>query len=137
MAPMIGFALPRSAEHTMAFISIAIGAGILSWATYEQWTRGRGTPAQSAPTQALITSGPYALCRNPIELGAVIYYLGFGTLMGSIFHGLVVCVLGLLGGSYYHFTVEEAELEQRFGVAYVEYRKCTPFLIPRLWKQRR
>jgi len=31
--------------------------------------------------------------------------------------------------------IEEKELEGRFGSEYAEYKKRTPFLIPRFWKE--
>jgi len=136
LAPHVGFAAPRTLELGVGGVAGLAGLGFVGWAALEQWRVGRGTPAQCAPTQRLITSGPYARCRNPIEFGAVLYYLGLGLLWGSLFHGLVLGVLGLALGSVYHRTVEERELEQRFGAAYVCYRQATPFLFPRLWRRR-
>jgi protein-S-isoprenylcysteine O-methyltransferase Ste14 len=129
----IHFSLPRHLEYILAIISVVAGLSWLAWAALEQWFVGRGTPAQSAPTQKLITSGPYAACRNPIELGAIFYYFGIGTLFGSVWHGIVSLTLGLCLGSFYHKKIEEDELERRFGATYTEYRMKTPFLIPRLW----
>ena len=133
LAPYRPSVSPRVIEIILATASIAGGLLLIAWAAFAQWTIGHGTPAQTAPTQTLVTTGPYALCRNPIELGAVIYYFGTGTLFGSLFHGMVCCLLGLLVGSAYHSKIEEQELERRFGVAYVAYRQRTPFLIPRFW----
>ncbi|HLP02629.1 MAG TPA: isoprenylcysteine carboxylmethyltransferase family protein [Opitutaceae bacterium] len=118
-------------------VAVPAGLGFVAWAAFEQWRVGRGTPVQCAPTQRLITSGPYARCRNPIEFGAVLYYVGLGTLLGSLFHGLVLGALGLVLGSAFHRTVEERELEQRFGEAYLRYRQATPFLFPRLGRRKR
>jgi protein-S-isoprenylcysteine O-methyltransferase Ste14 len=93
--------------------------------------RGRGTPAPLAPAQKLVASGPCAACRNPVELGALFYYFGVATLFASAWHGIVSFVLVLLGASLYHKFIEEAELERRFGAAYIAYRAKTPFLPPR------
>ncbi len=78
-------------------------------------------------------AGPYALCRNPLQLGVILYYLGLGTYVGSLKIGLTMFFLGLILGSSYHKFVEEKELQLRFGEEYEEYRKKTPFLIPKLW----
>jgi len=131
------FSLPRQFEYMLAIVSMLAGLFWLAWAALEMWVTGRGTPAQSAPTQKLITSGPYAMCRNPIELGALFYYFGVGTLFGSTWHGIVSLVLGFLVGSLYHRLIEEEELEQRFGAAYTEYRARTPFLLPRFRCQKK
>jgi protein-S-isoprenylcysteine O-methyltransferase Ste14 len=71
--------LNRSAELIIAAIAAFKGLYFLIWATITQWKNGSGTPAPNAPTQSLITAGPYKICRNPIQLGATLYYLSFGT----------------------------------------------------------
>lgn len=113
-------------------ISIPLGLTFLIWTTVTQWAIGKGTPAPNAPTQKLIVVGPYKYCRNPIELGAVLYYLGFGTYFALLTTGLISCLLGLTIGSLYHKLIEEKEFELRFGEDYLEYKKRTPFLLPRI-----
>ncbi|NIU82230.1 MAG: hypothetical protein GWN31_01895 [Candidatus Thorarchaeota archaeon] len=56
-------------------------------------------------------------------------YLGFSILIGSL-SAVAVSLLftGLL--SIYIKLVEEQELEERFGAAYLTYKKNVPFLIP-------
>ena len=134
---VVGGAIPRIEELVIAALVAGTGLSLVAWAALAQWTVGRGTPAQTAPTRRLVTTGPYALCRNPIELGAVLYYFGVGTCFGSWIHGLVCLALGLLGGSLFHHRVEELELERRFGAEYIAYRERTPFLIPMFWWRRR
>ncbi len=119
-------------EIIITIVTIPLGLSILFWTVFTQWVVGEGTPAPNAPTQKLILVGPYRYCRNPIELGAIIYYLGFGTYFASLTNGFVCCVLGLIIGSLYHKFIEEKELELRFGNEYIEYKKTTPFLFPRI-----
>jgi protein-S-isoprenylcysteine O-methyltransferase Ste14 len=116
---------------SVIIISIPLGLAILIWATVTQGAIGEGTPAPSAPTQKLIVVGPFKYCRNPIELGAILYYLGLGTYFGSLTTGLICCFLGLTIGSLYHKLIEEKELELRFGDEYIAYKNSTPFLLPR------
>lgn len=123
--------LPRIVEVSIAAVCVFVGLSIVAWTSLTQWRIGYGTPAPIAPTQHLIVSGPYALCRNPIELGAIIYYLGTGTYFGNFAVGLTCMILGLVIGSAYHRLVEEKELRIRFGKEYDDYRKRVPFLIPR------
>jgi protein-S-isoprenylcysteine O-methyltransferase Ste14 len=132
-----GGALPRSAELVVTAMFAATGLSLVAWAALEQWSVGHGTPTQTAPTRHLVTTGPYALCRNPIELGAVLYYFGVGACFGSLIHGVVCLALGLLVGSLFHRRVEEVELERRFGSEYLAYRQRTPFLIPGFRRRRR
>jgi len=115
-------------------ICVPIGLAIVAWAVIAQWRTGRGTPAPTAPTSSLVTSGPYRLCRNPIQLGAMIYYLGLGTWLSSIMVGILAFLIALLLASLYNRFIEERELEARFGEVYKAYREKTPFLIPRLWR---
>jgi protein-S-isoprenylcysteine O-methyltransferase Ste14 len=111
-----------------------VGLFLMAWTLITQAVTGRGTPVPVAPPQKLIVTGPYKLCRNPMILGAILYYLGVGIYFGSLEIGLVMLLLTWKIGSAYVKFIEEKELERRFGEEYEEYRKETPFLIPRLWK---
>ncbi|PIE03066.1 MAG: hypothetical protein CSA81_03945 [Acidobacteria bacterium] len=119
-------------KYPIIIIALLTGLGILGWATLCQLTLGHGTPAPSAPTRKLVISGPYQYTRNPIELGALFYYFGFGWLFGSTLHGMVCLLLGWILGSSYHKFIEERELLLRFGDDYKTYRNNTPFLIPKI-----
>ena len=56
-------------------------------------------------------------------------YLGLSIYLGSVAAiGLVALFAGLL--LLYVKVVEEKELEARFGDAYLQYKRNTPFLIP-------
>jgi protein-S-isoprenylcysteine O-methyltransferase Ste14 len=89
----------------------------------------------AAPPRKLILRGPYGLSRNPIQLGAMFYYLGLGCLCSGIPAGLFAFGAALLFGSLYHKLVEEKELLARFGADYESYRRQTPFLVPRFRKR--
>lgn len=108
-----------------------VGLGLLGWAIKSFWSAGAGTPAHIAAPQRLVTSGPYRYCRNPIQLGAMFLYFGVGALAGSLIAGLGMFGLVLLIGTLYHRLIEEQELLSRFGAEYEEYRRRTPFLVPR------
>ncbi|MDR2495834.1 MAG: isoprenylcysteine carboxylmethyltransferase family protein [Tannerellaceae bacterium] len=128
----IDISLGRMAEIPAGIAFIILGLYILLWATVSQWVAGKGTPAPNAPTQSLVIAGPYRYCRNPIELGAILYYFGLGMIISGITTGLISFLLGLAIGSAYHKCIEEKELEQRFGEAYKAYKRRTPFLFPRI-----
>jgi protein-S-isoprenylcysteine O-methyltransferase Ste14 len=105
------------------------------WSVNTQLTRGRGTPLPVMPTQELLTEGPFRYCRNPMTLGAILAYLGMavaaGTTTGTI---LVLSFAGSL--LVYLKRLEEGELAERFGEAYLAYKRGTPFIIPRLPRRR-
>jgi protein-S-isoprenylcysteine O-methyltransferase Ste14 len=121
----------RSVELVLAWAGICAGVLLLAWSLLTLVLVGRGTPTQVAPPQKLIISGPYRLCRNPIQLGAMTYYFGIGALFGSIPIAVIMFLLALVLGGVYHKFVEEKELRARFGQEYEEYKAKTPFLIPK------
>jgi len=72
------------------------------------------------------------VCRNPTVLGELIYLTGLGLLLTSpAFLALVWLALFPAVVAYLKL-VEEPELEERFGEAYLAYKREAPFLLPRL-----
>jgi protein-S-isoprenylcysteine O-methyltransferase Ste14 len=124
----------RELELILTAISAAIGLLILLWTVLTQFIVGRGGPVPTAPTKELITTGPYAYCRNPLHLGVIFYYFAFGSFLGNLTIGLVCIVLEIILLVAYVKGIEEKELALRFGQEYLEYKKNTPFLIPKIKK---
>jgi protein-S-isoprenylcysteine O-methyltransferase Ste14 len=115
----------------VGIISIALGGLLLAWSVWSQWAIGGGTPNPAVPTRRLMVKGAYKLCRNPLQLGVMIYYLGLGALLEDTVVGALMFLIAFALGAPYHKYVEEKELEARFGAEYEEYRRNTPFMIPR------
>lgn len=117
---------PRMAGPLLTAIGFSLGF----WSVEVQLDRGRGTPLPMMPTQELLTDGPFGSCRNPMTLGAILAYLGIAvaarTTAGM---GLVLSLAAAL--LVYLRRLEERELAERFGDAYLRYRRDTPFIIPR------
>jgi protein-S-isoprenylcysteine O-methyltransferase Ste14 len=109
------------------------GFALVIWSVRIQYTLGKGTPAPKVATQRLVTQGPYAYTRNPMTLGALLMYLGIGVWMGS---GVVIALTLIVISALltYIYINETRELAERFGEEYLEYRKRTPFLVPRCWR---
>jgi protein-S-isoprenylcysteine O-methyltransferase Ste14 len=116
---------------------IFVAAGLLFawWAIYVQFTIGRGTPVPIMATQQLIIQKPYNYCRNPMALGTILAGLGVCIFIGSISAVVLVLALSVLLMAYIK-SLEEKEMELRFGDAYRVYRKQTPFIIPRFRKRK-
>ena len=113
--------------------SLFLMAGIpwVIWAVLWQLLKGRGTPVPVVPTKEFLPSGPYRYCRNPMMLGFFLYLAGWAALFnrtGSWGAAIVLMALLILEIK----CIEEKELEQRFGDVYREYKKKTPFFIPKL-----
>lgn len=120
----------------IGLLATAGGLGLLAWSVWTFWRIGRGTPVPVVAPQILVKEGPYRRIRNPIQAGATLYYLGIGTLADSTWTGLLMFAVAFAAGFAWHRGVEEKELRLRFGDAYEEYRRETPFVIPRLGRRR-
>ena len=83
------------------------------------------------PTQELLTDGPFRYCRNPMTLGTILAYLGMALAARTIAGTVLVLSLAASLLAYLR-RLEERELADRFGDAYLAYRRATPFIVPRL-----
>jgi protein-S-isoprenylcysteine O-methyltransferase Ste14 len=123
-----------AANYILGGVLGVVGLFFAFWSIGDQVTRGRGTPLPMMPTQELLTRGPFRYCRNPMTLGTILAYSGLGIAAGTISGvGLVLCFGAFL--VLYIKGIEEKELAERFGEAYLVYKRETPFLIPRLPKR--
>ena len=106
------------------------GISLALWSINDQFERGRGTPLPLMPTQELLVSGPFRYCRNPMTLGTILFYLGVAIAAGTLCGALIALLIGA-GLITYLKRFEERELEERFGEAYVRYKREVPFMIPK------
>ena len=121
---------PRPAHLIIGIPLVLVGLLLGLWSNHRIFTIGRGTPLPLMPTQELIIEPPYSFTRNPMALGAISMYLGVALLFRSLGAFLVVlmCTAALLA---YIRLLEERGMAARFGAGYVDYRRRTPFLVPR------
>jgi protein-S-isoprenylcysteine O-methyltransferase Ste14 len=124
---------PSLAAVLLSALFFVAGVPWVSWAVFWQLWKGKGTPVPVVPTKEFLPSGPYRYCRNPMMLGFFLYLAGWAALFnraGSWAAAGVLMILLVLEIK----MIEEKELGQRFGDCYREYKKKTPFFIPRLRK---
>ncbi|MCW8133898.1 MAG: hypothetical protein KIS92_26360 [Planctomycetota bacterium] len=127
-----GFGVHAFLHHMPVLAQIAIGLLSLlgAWAAALFYRQGDGTPLPLDPTRALVTSGPYAFVRNPMQISGVgvavvlalayrSWYLGFYAV--DLF--VLLCFLN---------AWEKAELARTFGEPYVRYAGAVRNWIPRL-----
>ena len=119
------------AGRILGSLLTVVGFALGFWSVNTQLTRGRGTPLPVMPTQELLTEGPYRYCRNPMTLGAILAYAGLAMAAGTTAGTTLVLSLAATLLTYLK-RLEERELAERFGEAYVAYRRETAFIIPRL-----
>jgi len=126
---------PDLAAVLLSALFFVAGIPWVSWAVFWQLGTGKGTPVPVVPTKEFLSSGPYRYCLNPMMLGFFLYLAGWTSLFnrtGSWAAAVVLMVLLILEIK----LIEEKELEQRFGEAYREYKKKTPFFIPKFRRQK-
>jgi len=92
------------------------GAGLCAWSVLEAKEMNIASPNR------LLTSGPYALSRNPMYVGWTLIYIGITLAVNSVW------ILGLLPLVilYIHFVEtrkEEQRLAEQFGDDYHNYRR--------------
>ena len=115
--------IPRLRSVTLAWLAIALAAAgifVQAWAIVHLHRVGRGTPSPVAATTNLVTSGPYAFVRNPLNIGELLVFVALVAWFGS---------LGLLGYALaawiaFHIFIirhEEPRHRQQFGEAFVRY----------------
>jgi protein-S-isoprenylcysteine O-methyltransferase Ste14 len=123
------------ANRIIGGLLAVLGFSIGFWSVDTQLTRGRGTPLPVMPTQELLTGGPFRYCRNPMTLGAILAYLGIAVAARTAAGTALVLSLATTLLVYLK-RLEEEELAERFGEAYLAYKRETPFIIPRSPRRR-
>ncbi|TCC12429.1 isoprenylcysteine carboxylmethyltransferase family protein [Kribbella soli] len=90
--------------------------------------RAARTTDLSSPDR-LVTSGPYALSRNPMYVGWALMQLGIGLITGS---GWVLATLPAVGAGLHRDVVrEERRLQESFGDEYERYSERVGRYLPR------
>jgi protein-S-isoprenylcysteine O-methyltransferase Ste14 len=113
-------------------IVVAAGGGVIAlWCVLSFVRVGRGTPAPFDPPRRLVVSGPFAVVRNPMYIGAGLALSG-----ASLFYGSLA-LLGyaaafLLVTHLFVVVYEEPTLRRTFGTEYESYRRR----VRRWWPRR-
>lgn len=82
---------------------------------------GRGTPLPTDCASVLVVTGPYRYVRNPMALAGI----GQGVMVGLMLGSWLVMGYAICGGVIWHILVrpiEEADLLNRFGEPYAQYK---------------
>lgn len=81
----------------------------------------------------LITTGPFAYVRNPLYVGNIMIYLGFGVMSYALFPWLTLAAYLFFATQYSMIvSLEELYLRNRFGAEYERYAKSVPRFLPSL-----
>lgn len=115
------------APHWLWVVSLVmVPAGLLAVTAMIEFTRrGGGTPLPMDPPLTLVKTGPYSFVSNPMQISGTLLLLGTAMAFGSWSLALAAPV-ALVFSMGYATLVEEKELRNRFGSAWVKYRKERP-----------
>ncbi|MGA3284664.1 MAG: isoprenylcysteine carboxylmethyltransferase family protein [Verrucomicrobiota bacterium] len=114
-----------------SLVVAALGLSLALWTGWVQFRHARGTPVPIMATKKLLTGKPYSFCRNPMALGAILFYSGIAIYTLS-FKAMLAVFLFSVSLVAYIKLIEEKEMSLRFGDEYSGYKQSTPFIIPRL-----
>jgi protein-S-isoprenylcysteine O-methyltransferase Ste14 len=95
---------------------VALGILLMLWAVLEM-TRRRTTVIPRQEPAALVTTGPFALSRNPIYLGDALIVAGVALIVAAPY-ALVLVPFFMILITHRFITGEEARLAGAFGAAY-------------------
>ena len=115
----------------LSLLPIIIGA-ILVLGTIYSFIKASGSPVPVNPPKKLITTGLNSQIRNPMLLGWIIMLFGVGILLNSISLIFIFTPLFICLNVLYLKTIEEKEMEKKFGKAYLKYKKSVPMFLPKL-----
>jgi len=120
------------------FISVplVIVAAILAPGTVYTFIKASGSPVPFNPPKKLVTTGLYSRIRNPMLLGWCIMLFAVGILLNSISLIFIFTPLFILLNILYIKTIEEKEMEKKFGKEYLKYKESVPMFIPRLSRRK-
>lgn len=85
-------------------------------------SRARTTILPHKGSAHLVTTGPFAVTRNPIYVGNTLFLLGIGLTVGIAWLVLMAPLAAFLTQKL-AIEPEERHLEARFGKAFRDYRK--------------
>jgi len=122
--------IPTLANISLSVLLLVVGSTLCLWTIYS-FIKARGSPVPLNPPQRLVTTGLYSRVRNPMVAGWIIMMFGVGVLLNSISLILIFTPLFLLLNILYLKTIEEKEMEKKFGQEYLKYKESVPMFIPR------
>ncbi len=130
-AMILGFWLGTIASLDIGFLPEAISslagntllalAIVLAMLSQRQLRQAKTGQLPGTPTISLVTTGPYAISRNPIYLAWAVFQLGLGIWLRN---GWIVAMLApaIFIVNVLAIIPEEQYLEKKFGQSYRDYR---------------
>lgn len=76
-------------------------------------------------TDRLVTEGPYSLCRNPMHMGIVLFYLGLCCAINSLITLVIPCLF-LIFAQIVAVYIDEPRLKRDFPEEYSQWVQKVP-----------
>ena len=130
-AGWLSFVAATNAVLIAAIVFVVLGAWLRVWGA--SYVGASVVNSRSMHGEAMLADGPYRRTRNPLYLGTILHIIGLAILMppsGAIFCVALIWILNVRLA-----FAEEPFLTERFGEAYVEYRRRVPRFLPTLAPQ--
>ena len=121
-----------SMAGTVAVLVLMSGAIGLFAASSRELGRNWSLVARMRSDHELIRTGPYARVRHPIYLGMLLFLLALAVALGHWVQLLAALPVFFIGTAI-RTRLEDGLLEQSFGDSFLDYRRSTPALIPRIF----
>lgn len=123
-------------------LTSAVGLFFAVWSNYELVKKGEGGAGNLGPvkmmkeTKHLVTTGPYAICRNPMHVGVFLYYMGFACALNSLVS--LILPMAIVAFAYFAAIVlDEPRLKKEFPEEFAQYSSQVPRFFPRIWSAKR
>lgn len=124
VAIALSYALPLPVPDTSwtratGVALIVLGQGLSFWAML-RFKRQATSPSNFEQPDQLLQNGPFAVSRNPVNLGDTLSYAGIGVLLSSLWPWLLLpALIAIMNRAV--IRPDEAQLEQQFGDTYRQY----------------
>lgn len=109
----------------------AVGLYFVIAANYELLTKGKGGAIVigciklSHQTRSLVVSGPYAMCRNPMHMGLMLFYFGLCCAINSFITLIIPILMGIFS-LLFAVLIDEPRLKRDFPLEYENWVKAVP-----------
>ena len=114
----------------IGFLIALIGEFIRLWGV--SWAGSETRTTGGVGGTYLIVSGPFAYVRNPLYVGNILLYTGFGVMSLALFPYLQIVAIFFFWLQYYLIVKEEESfLIEKFGEEFKSYLQNVPRFFPR------
>jgi protein-S-isoprenylcysteine O-methyltransferase Ste14 len=118
-------------NQMFGLVICAFGIAFAIWARITLGENWSANPVELKKEHKLIITGPYKLVRHPIYSGVILGLLG--TTIANLQLRILILFLLVTFGMILRSKMEEKLMSKQFGDDYLEYKKKSKFLIPKIF----